>query len=153
MFKTDYLSAINLIHKTICAIIAIVFTCLYKKMGNLFSIFVQFLGCQPRSVRSYIETELADWQNLGVEGHFFRQKSVEKLSRILTDSTARLVGALPTEVVVMNALTTNLHLLMASFYRPNGRKYKIVIEADAFPSDAYAVESQLRLQGFDQMRA
>lgn len=106
------------------------------------------LGCQPRNVRRFIERELQDWERLGVEGHFHARKPWMPYHEFLTDSTAKLVGALSKEVVVMNSLTTNLHLLMASFYRPTATKYKILIEADAFPSDAYAVETQLALHGF-----
>ncbi len=106
------------------------------------------LGCQPRSVRRFMETELRDWEVLGVEGHFHAKNPWMPYHEFLTGSTARLVGAEKEEVVVMNSLTTNLHLLMISFYRPTTQKYKIVIESDAFPSDAYVVESQLRYHGY-----
>jgi kynureninase len=107
------------------------------------------LGCQPKSVRSYIEQELKDWEELGVEGHFHAKNPWMPYHEFLTDSSARIVGALPEEVVVMNSLTVNLHLMMASFYRPDANRYKIMIEADAFPSDIYAVKSQLIHHGFD----
>ncbi|MBX7242470.1 MAG: kynureninase [Bacteroidia bacterium] len=106
------------------------------------------LGCQPRSVRRFLETELSDWEKLGVEGHFLARNPWMPYHEFLTTSTAQLVGALPEEVVVMNSLTTNLHLLMVSFYRPVKTRFKIVIESDAFPSDAYAVESQLKFHGY-----
>lgn len=107
------------------------------------------LGLQPKSVRGYIEQELKDWETLGVEGHLHAKNPWLPYHEFLTASTARLAGALPSEVVVMNQLTVNLHLMMVSFYRPDKNRYKIMIEADAFPSDRYAVESQLRFHGFD----
>ena len=150
MFKTDYLSAIQLDSQDDLRNYRNRFHLPVQKNGKPHLYFCgNSLGCQPRTVRSYVETELADWAELGVEGHFLGKNPWKNYHEFLTDSTARLVGALPSEVVVMNALTTNLHLLMASFYRPTADKYKILIEADAFPSDAYAVESQLRLQGYD----
>lgn len=111
------------------------------------------LGLQPKSVRQYVEQELLDWQNLGVEGHFHGKNPWFAYHHFLTESTARLVGALPLEVVVMNSLTVNLHLLMISFYRPTSQRYKIVIEGGAFPSDIYAVQSQAKLHGFDPEEA
>ncbi len=107
------------------------------------------LGLQPKSVRTYVEQELKDWELLGVEGHVHARNPWMPYHEFLADSTARLVGALPHEVVVMNSLTVNLHLLMVSFYRPTSERFKIVIEGDAFPSDKYAVKSQLRFHGFD----
>jgi kynureninase len=107
------------------------------------------LGLQPKSVRGYIEQELADWEKLGVEGHFHGQHPWMPYHRLLTDQTARLVGAKPIEVVVMNSLTVNLHLMMVSFYRPTKKRHKIVIEGSAFPSDQYAVKSQIEYHGFD----
>ncbi len=106
------------------------------------------LGCQPRSVRTYVEQELLDWQNLGVEGHFHAKNPWMPYHEFLTQPMARIVGAKPEEVVMMNGLTVNLHLMMASFYRPSARRFKILIEADAFPSDIYAVKSQLEWHGF-----
>jgi kynureninase len=107
------------------------------------------LGLQPRSARDYIEQELADWETLGVEGHFNARSPWMPYHELLTESMARIVGALPLETVVMNSLTVNLHLLMVSFYRPTAARFKIVIESDAFPSDLYAVKSQLRFHGLD----
>jgi len=107
------------------------------------------LGLQPKSTKSYLEQELHDWAQLGVEGHFHAKNPWMPYHRTLTDHTAALVGANATEVVVMNSLTVNLHLMMASFYRPTRNRYKILVERGAFPSDQYAVKSQIRFHGFD----
>jgi len=107
------------------------------------------LGLQPRTAAKYIEEELKDWAALGVEGHFHAKNPWMPYHRLLTEQTARLVGAKPLEVVVMNSLTVNLHLMMVSFYRPTKQRHKIVIERGAFPSDQYAVQSQIRFHGFD----
>jgi kynureninase len=107
------------------------------------------LGLQPKTARSYLEQELRDWAELGVEGHFHARNPWMPYHRLLTQQTATLVGAEPAEVVVMNSLTVNLHLLMASFYRPTTHRHKILIEGGAFPSDQYAVKSQIRFHGFD----
>lgn len=111
------------------------------------------LGLQPKSTRAYIEQELKDWETMGVEGHFHAQNPWMPYHEFLTASTARLVGAQAGEVVVMNGLSVNLHLMMVSFYQPKGDRYKIVIEGDAFPSDQYAVKSQLRFHGYDPEEA
>ena len=107
------------------------------------------LGLQPKTATQYLQSELDDWQKWGVEGHFHGKKPWFHYHKFLTDNTAELVGALPHEVVVMNQLTVNLHLLMASFYRPDEERYKIIMEAGAFPSDMYAVQSQVEFHGFD----
>jgi kynureninase len=107
------------------------------------------LGLQPKITQKYIQQELTDWANLGVEGHFDAKNPWMPYHEFLTENMAKIVGAKPIEVVIMNTLTTNLHLLMVSFYQPTKTKYKIVIESDAFPSDRYAVESQLKFHGFD----
>ncbi|MEO5789387.1 MAG: kynureninase [Gelidibacter sp.] len=107
------------------------------------------LGLQPKSTKDYINQELEDWANLGVEGHMEAKHPWLRYHEFLTESMAKVVGAKPIEVVVMNTLTANLHLMMVSFYQPTPKRYKILIEADAFPSDKYAVESQLRHHGFD----
>ena len=107
------------------------------------------LGLQPRSSKSYIDQELEDWAKLGVEGHFHAKNPWMPYHRLLRDQTAAVVGAKPAEVVVMNSLTVNLHLMMASFYRPTPQRFKILIERGAFPSDQYAVKSQIRFHGFD----
>lgn len=106
------------------------------------------LGLQPKRTREYIEQELDDWKDLGVEGHFRGRHPWMPYHRLLTDQTARLVGAKPVEVVVMNSLTVNLHLMMVSFYRPTAQRHKIVIEGSAFPSDQYAVKSHLLSRGY-----
>lgn len=107
------------------------------------------LGLQPVSVRKYIEEELEDWAKHGVEGHVRARHPWMPYHEFLTENMADLVGGKPGEVVVMNSLTVNLHLLMVSFYRPTESRYKIVIEQDAFPSDIYAVKSQLLFHGID----
>ena len=106
------------------------------------------LGLQPRRTQEYVEQELEDWRNLGVEGHFRGRHPWMPYHRLLTDQTARLVGARPIEVVVMNSLTVNLHLMMVSFYRPTSQRHKILIEGSAFPSDQYAVKSHIRSRGY-----
>jgi kynureninase len=105
------------------------------------------LGLQPKATSAAVLQELDDWQNLGVEGHFLAKNPWMPYHEFLTESYARLVGAKPTEVVAMNSLTVNLHLLMVSFYRPTAERYKIIIEGGAFPSDQYAVKSQIEFHG------
>jgi len=107
------------------------------------------LGLQPKTARTYIEQELDDWAKLGVEGHLHARHPWLPYHEFLTEQMARIIGAKPVETVVMNSLTVNLHLMMVSFYRPHGKRRKIVIEKGAFPSDQYAVESQL---GFHEIR-
>ena len=107
------------------------------------------LGLQPKSARQYIEQEMKDWERLGVEGHFHARHPWMPYHKLLTEQTARLVCAQPSEVVIMNSLTVNLHLMMVSFYRPTRRRHRIVIEENAFPSDQYAVNSQIQFHGFD----
>ncbi len=107
------------------------------------------LGLQPKSASSYLDQELEAWAQFGVEGHFHARNPWMPYHRLLTQQTAELVGAQPAEVVVMNSLTVNLHLMMVSFYRPTKERYKILVERGAFPSDQYAVKSQLRFHGFD----
>jgi kynureninase len=106
------------------------------------------LGLQPKSVRAYVEQELEDWSRLGVEGHFHASNPWMPYHRVLSGKMARVVGAEPAEVVVMNSLTVNLHLMMVSFYRPSAKRSRILIEKGAFPSDQYAVQSQIRYHGF-----
>jgi len=108
------------------------------------------LGLQPKTARTYIEEELEDWARLGVEGHLHARHPWLPYHEFVTEPMARVVGALPSETVVMNSLTVNLHLMMVSFYQPSGKRLKIVIEDGAFPSDQYAVESQLRFHGLDE---
>ena len=120
------------------------------KNGNDWLYFTgNSLGLQPKQTQQYIQQELDDWANYGVEGHFEAKNPWMPYHEFLTEKMAKIVGAKPLEVVIMNTLTTNLHLLMVSFYQPTKTKYKIVIESDAFPSDRYAVQSQLKFHGFD----
>lgn len=107
------------------------------------------LGLQPKKTSEYLEQELNDWAKLGVEGHTDAKYPWFPYHEFLTKSMANIIGAEPSEVVIMNSLTANLHFLMVSFYQPTKTKFKIVIESDAFPSDKYAMESQLKFHGFD----
>ncbi|HUO84017.1 MAG TPA: kynureninase [Thermoanaerobaculia bacterium] len=107
------------------------------------------LGLQPNTVAAAVTEELEAWAALGVRGHFEAPHPWMPYHRFLTEPMAGLVGALPEEVVVMNSLTTNLHLLMVSFYRPTSERHRVLLESHAFPSDHYAVESQIRFHGFD----
>ncbi|WKN44593.1 kynureninase [Tunicatimonas pelagia] len=111
------------------------------------------LGLQPKAVAAAVEKELENWRTKGVEGHFAEPKPWWTYHKQLKSTLAHIVGAKEHEVVAMNNLTTNLHLLMASFYQPTSSRYKIMIEGGAFPSDHYAVESQLRWHGFDPVQA
>jgi kynureninase len=103
------------------------------------------LGLQPKVVKNFVDQELEDWAKLGVEGHFHAKLPWLYYHKYSKKALANLVGAKPTEVVAMNQLTVNLHLLMTSFYRPTKNRYKIITEASAFPSDQYMLESQLKL--------
>jgi len=107
------------------------------------------LGLMPKSVRQALEVELADWQELGVEGHFKASNPWVNYHDSLTPLVANVVGALDEEVVCMNSLTVNLHLLLVSFYRPTRNRFKIISEAKMFPSDRYMLETQARFHGFD----
>lgn len=107
------------------------------------------LGLQPKSVADHIEVELRDWRNLGVEGHFHGENPWFYYHKFFNEKAAKLVGANPSEVVIMNNLTVNLHLLLVSFYRPTASRHKIIMEAGAFPSDMYVIESQVKHHGFD----
>lgn len=106
------------------------------------------LGLQPESVRSHIEQVLKEWETLGVEGWFHVKNPWMIYDQFLIEQTAKLVGAKPIEVVVMNSLTVNLHLMMVPFYKPTPSRNKILIEHRAFPSDQYAVKSQIEFHGF-----
>lgn len=107
------------------------------------------LGLQPEGVRADVEQELEDWADLGVEGHFDGRDPWYSYHEKFSQMLSGVVGAEPHEIVVMNSLTTNLHLMMVSFYRPTEHSYKILMEAGAFPSDHYAVDSQAKFHGFD----
>lgn len=119
-----------------------------KVRGSLY-ICGHSLGPLPRRARELVDHELDDWGRLGVEGHFRADAPWYTYTEQLAEPTARLIGALPLEVVTMNTLTINLHQTFASFYRPTRERYKILIEDGAFPSDRYAVLSQLRHHGVD----
>ncbi|MAZ28799.1 MAG: kynureninase [Cytophagaceae bacterium] len=107
------------------------------------------LGLQPKNVQEFIQKELDHWAKIGVEGHFKADIPWTEYHRALSKNMADIVGAKPDEVIIMNTLTTNLHLMMVSFYRPTPKRNKIVIESDAFPSDIYAVKSQIKHHGYD----
>lgn len=111
------------------------------------------LGLQPKSTQTFIQEELDTWRDYGVEGHFMGKRPWFEYHEFLTEKAAKIVGALPSEVVVTHSLTTNLHLLMVSFYQPTASKFKILCEKKAFPSDQYALESQVKFHGFDPKEA
>ena len=111
------------------------------------------LGLQPKTAESAILQELKDWKELGVKGHLNGKNPWMHYHKFLTEPIARLVGAKPVEVVAMNSLTANLHFMMVSFYRPTKKRYCIIVERGAFPSDQYAVESQAKFHGFDPNKA
>ncbi|MEO7723792.1 MAG: kynureninase [Chthoniobacterales bacterium] len=107
------------------------------------------LGLMPKATRAAVEQELEDWARLGVDGHFDAATPWYTYHETLREPAARLVGAQPSEVVCMNSLTVNLHLLMATFYRPTKARHKILMEDPAFPSDTYAIKSQIAHHGFE----
>jgi kynureninase len=106
------------------------------------------LGALPKAARDYVNTEFDRWSTLGVEGHFTGDLAWKDYHELMTGQLAALTGAMADEVVAMNSLTVNLHLLMVSFYQPTPERHKILIEGHAFPSDHFAVESQIRQRGF-----
>ncbi len=107
------------------------------------------LGLQPKSVEKHLKVELEDWKNLGVEGHLHGKNPWLYYHHFFSKSISKLVGAKESEVVVMNQLTVNLNLMLISFYRPSGKRNKILIEANEFPSDYYAIEQQIKLHGLN----
>ena len=107
------------------------------------------LGLQPKTTQDYITNELENWANFGVEGHFYMKDPWYSYHDFFPEKLSKIVGCKQNEVVVMNTLTVNIHLLFASFYRPTKSKFKIICEAKAFPSDQYALQSQAQLHGFD----
>ncbi|MGB5760490.1 MAG: kynureninase [Acidimicrobiales bacterium] len=107
------------------------------------------LGLATAATKRYVDDELDRWATLGVAGHFTGETAWEPYHELLTEQMSTIVGARAEEVVVMNGLTVNLHLLLVSFYRPTTQRHKILIEDHAFPSDHFAVESQIRQRGFD----
>ena len=111
------------------------------------------LGLQPKTTQEYVLDELEDWANYGVEGHFHARNPWVSYHELFPDLLSEIVGGLPEEIVVMNQLTVNLHILMTSFYRPTKERFKIICEAKAFPSDQYAFASQALLHGLDPEKA
>ena len=107
------------------------------------------LGLQPKDTEKYVLKELNDWKKYGVEGHFESETPWLPYHEFLSKPIAKIVGAMEDEVVIMNTLTVNLHLLMVSFYKPKGKRNKILIEKSAFPSDIYAIKSQIQFRGLD----
>ena len=106
------------------------------------------LGLQPKRSKEYVDEVMNDWANLAVEGHFYSEKPWWDYHERFANPLSKIVGALPTEVTVMNTLTVNLHLLMVSFYRPTKTRYKIICEEKAFPSDQYMFQSQVHFHGY-----
>ena len=111
------------------------------------------LGLQPKRTQKYVADVMNDWANLAVEGHFYAEKPWWDYHERFANPLSKIVGALPSEVTVMNTLTVNLHLLMVSFYRPTSKRYKIICEEKAFPSDQYMFQSQVAHHGFDPSTA
>ncbi|WP_324068240.1 MAG: kynureninase [Flavobacterium sp.] len=107
------------------------------------------LGLQPKRTKLYVDEVMSDWANMAVEGHFYSDKPWWDYQERFAVPLSEIVGAKPSEVGVMNTLTVNLHLLMVSFYNPTPKKYKIICEEKAFPSDQYMFQSQLKFHGFD----
>lgn len=107
------------------------------------------LGLQPKNTGKYVDEVMKDWAELAVEGHFYAEKPWWTYHERLAQPLSKIVGADPSEITVMNTLTVNLHLLMVSFYRPEGKRYKIICEEKAFPSDQYMIKSQVRFHGYD----
>lgn len=107
------------------------------------------LGLQPKRTKAYVDEIMKDWAEMAVEGHFYAEKPWWDYHERLAKPLAKIVGARPSEVTVMNTLTVNLHLLMVSFYRPTADRYKIICEEKAFPSDQYMLQSQVKFHGFD----
>jgi kynureninase len=111
------------------------------------------LGLQPKTAKDYVIQELEDWAQLGVEGHVHARNPWMEYHEQFSGKLSKIIGCLNEEVVAMSQLTINLHLLMVSFYRPTKQRYKIICEAKAFPSDQYALESQVKFHGFDPAEA
>ncbi|ARS37171.1 kynureninase [Pontibacter actiniarum] len=107
------------------------------------------LGLQPKSAQRFIDHEMYKWANLAVEGHFKGEEPWFNYHELLAGGAARVVGAKESEVVIMNQLTVNLHLMLVSFYRPEGKRFKIITEGGAFPSDQYALETQAKFHGYN----
>jgi kynureninase len=126
-----------------------------KTKDGKYSIYLcgNSLGLQPTTTKDALLQELEDWKNLGVDGHTHAKNPWMPYHELLTENMATIVGALPSEVVVMNGLTTNLHLMMASFYTPTPNRNKILIDWNPFPSDRYAIASQIKWHGYDALNS
>ncbi|WP_444626845.1 kynureninase [Flavobacterium columnare] len=111
------------------------------------------LGLQPKRAKKYVDDIMNDWASLAVEGHFYAEKPWWDYQERFAEPLSKIVGAKPSEVTVMNTLTVNLHLLMVSFYQPTQKRYKIICEEKAFPSDQYMLQSQIKFHGFDPKEA
>src|ERR1700730_5513935 len=111
------------------------------------------LGLMPKSARRIVEQELDDWEKLGVDAHLSAKTPWYSYHETLREPTARLIGAQPNEVICMNSLTVNLHLMMATFYRPTKARFQILMEEPAFPSDTYAIKTQIAHHGLDPKEA
>ena len=111
------------------------------------------LGLQSKNTTDFIQQELEDWKNLGVEGHFHARNPWLPYHEFLSDSYSKILGAKSSEVVAMNTLSVNLHLMMVSFYQPTKKRFKVLMEADAFPSDIYAIESHLKHHNLNPEKA
>ncbi|HEX4886458.1 MAG TPA: kynureninase [Luteibaculaceae bacterium] len=111
------------------------------------------LGLQPKDAKQAVEEVLTDWGQLAVEGHFYADRPWFDFHKLFKKNAASLAGCEEEEVVLMNALTVNLHFLMVSFYRPQGKRFKILCEEKAFPSDQYVLESQVKFHGYDPQEA
>ncbi|WP_299901506.1 kynureninase [uncultured Aquimarina sp.] len=124
---------------------------LFPKVNNKQVIYFtgNSLGLQPRNTKKYVDEVMKDWAELAVEGHFYADKPWWDYHERMAKPLSKIVGAKPSEITVMNTLTVNLHLLMISFYRPQGKRYKIICEEKAFPSDQYMLQSQVRFHGYD----
>src|SRR3989440_6875350 len=107
------------------------------------------LGLMPKAARQVVDRELADWAKLGVDAHLEAKTPWYTYHEPLREPTARMVGAKPVEVICMNSLTVNLHLMMATFYQPTKSRFKILMEDPAFPSDTYAIKTQIAHHGLD----
>lgn len=111
------------------------------------------LGLQPKRTQAYVDEVMNDWARLAVEGHFYADKPWWDYHERFANPLSGIVGAKPSEITVMNTLTVNLHLMMVSFYRPTPKKYKIICEEKAFPSDQYMFQSQVKFHGYDPKEA
>ncbi|RKS43413.1 kynureninase [Gillisia mitskevichiae] len=111
------------------------------------------LGLQPRSAKKYVDEVMEDWANLAVEGHFYAEKPWWDYHERFSAKLGKVVGGKPSEITVMNTLTVNLHLLMATFYKPEGKRFKIICEEKAFPSDQYMIASQVKFHGYTEKDA